>query len=110
MQNSGQPLTYVLVLVAAAALIGFPYTGGFYSKDGIIEEAAVGTNLGGLVPYFITIFGAALTATYATRLIYYLFEGPAKINNKKFTINESGKILLFPIIILGICCTVGGSR
>jgi NADH-ubiquinone oxidoreductase chain 5 len=31
------PLTYVIMLIASLALMGFPFTSGFYSKDLILE-------------------------------------------------------------------------
>src|SRR4051794_33140247 len=66
------PKTNVLMLIGCAALAGFPFTSGFFSKDEIIA-AAWERNFG---IWFVGIITALLTAYYTFRLYFRVFQGP----------------------------------
>ena len=66
------PWTNRLMLVGCAALAGFPFTSGFFSKDEIIGETWRHNWLVGLV----ALFTAFLTAYYTFRLYFQVFQGP----------------------------------
>ena len=66
------PITNILMLVGCAALAGFPFTSGFFSKDEIVAAAfARNWLLGGVL-----LFTAFLTAYYTFRLYFRVFQGP----------------------------------
>ena len=49
------------MLVGTLALTGFPFTAGYFSKDAIIEAAAVGNNPMATYGFIMTVAAAALT-------------------------------------------------
>jgi NADH-quinone oxidoreductase subunit L len=66
------PKTRWLMLIGCAALAGFPFLSGFYSKDEIVASAWEQSKLLALV----MLFTAFLTAYYSFRLYFRVFEGP----------------------------------
>jgi NADH-quinone oxidoreductase subunit L len=87
------PYTFVTFVAAWAAIVGFPLTSGFFSKDAILLEAFsshIGTEgrsingtealwewpkATGMVLYFMGLVGAVMTAFYMTRLLIGIFYG-----------------------------------
>lgn len=67
------PFTYTCFLVGSLALMGFPYTTGFYSKDFILEVAYSSQSFLGYIAYLCGLLAAACTAFYSFRLIYLTF-------------------------------------
>src|SRR6202007_213326 len=63
------PFTYGVMVVGTLALTGFPFTAGYFSKDAIIEAAAVGTNAMAAYGFIMTVAAAALTSVYSWRPI-----------------------------------------
>ena len=77
----GMPWTGYAMLAGALALIAFPFTAGYYSKDKIIEEAYVyATAHGalGYLPWIFLVLGVILTATYTFRAWYLAMTGGPK--------------------------------
>src|SRR5256714_10902281 len=66
------PWTNVLMLIGCAALAGFPFTSGFFSKDEIVARA-LHVNL---VLWAVVLFTAFLAAYYTFRLYFRVFQGP----------------------------------
>jgi NADH-quinone oxidoreductase subunit L len=66
------PKTNILMLLGCAALAGFPFTAGFFSKDEIIAQTWSHSMLLGVV----LLFTAFLTAYYTFRLYFQVFQGP----------------------------------
>jgi NADH-quinone oxidoreductase subunit L len=66
------PITFASWMIATAALTGFPFLAGFWSKDEII--ATVGKN-GYDVFFYLGFVSAFLTAAYMTRATYLTFFG-----------------------------------
>ena len=66
------PLTFWCFLIGSLALVAFPGTAGFFSKDEILFEAYAN---GHLDLYYMGLFGAWLTAIYTFRLIFIAFFG-----------------------------------
>jgi len=76
----GMPWTGYAMLAGALALIAFPFTAGYYSKDRIIEEAyiyATAHHPGplGYLPWIFLVLGVILTATYTFRAWYLAMTG-----------------------------------
>src|SRR5687768_5501757 len=69
------PWTRWLMLIGCLALAGAPFLSGFFSKDEIVISAWDRSVLLGLV----MLFTALLTAYYAFRLYFRVFEGPELI-------------------------------
>jgi NADH-quinone oxidoreductase subunit L len=66
------PITFACWMIATAALTGFPFLAGFWSKDEII--ATVGKN-GYDLFFYIGFVSAFLTAAYMTRATWLTFFG-----------------------------------
>jgi NADH-quinone oxidoreductase subunit L len=66
------PITNWLMLAGCAALAGFPFMSGFFSKDDIIAQTWSHSTLIGAV----ALFTAFLTAYYTFRLYFQVFQGP----------------------------------
>jgi NADH-quinone oxidoreductase subunit L len=61
--------------VGSIALIGFPGTAGFYSKDAIIEAAYGSQGIGAQFAFWCGVIAALLTSFYSWRLLFMTFEG-----------------------------------
>lgn len=95
------PFTYTCFLVGSLALMGFPYTTGFYSKDFILEVAYSSQSLIGFTAYWCGLLAAICTAFYSFRLIYltFLTEFGGSRSLVKH-IHEPNFKMTFPLIVL----------
>ncbi len=75
------PFTTAMMAIGTLALIGFPFTAGFYSKDAIIEAAYMSTRPGHVLAFLATVIAAFMTSFYSWRLFFMTFEGPARWQN-----------------------------
>jgi NADH-quinone oxidoreductase subunit L len=91
------PFTYWTMVIGSLALTGFPLTAGFFSKDGIIEAAFVGTNPMALYAYALTVVAAALTSFYSWRLIFVTFHGSPHDPHHYAQAHESPPVMLIPL-------------
>ena len=91
------PFTYAVMLIGTLALTGFPLTAGYFSKDAIIEAAAVGTNPMASYGYLMTVGAAALTSFYSWRLIFKTFHGAPHDHHHYEAAHESPKVMLIPL-------------
>jgi len=66
------PITYWTFLLGSIAIAGVPPLAGFFSKDEILFETAVG---GHWILWTIAALTALLTATYMFRLVFLTFHG-----------------------------------
>ncbi len=101
---SRMPVTSLTFLAATMALMGIPFTSGFFSKEEILMAAH-----GGPAPLFwlamITVF---FTAFYMGRLTTALFLKPRPVGEDHHPVHESGWIVLIPLVILAIFSLGGG--
>jgi NADH-ubiquinone oxidoreductase chain 5 len=67
------PFSYAMIFIGSAALIGFPFLTGFYSKDAILELAYAKYTVFGHYAYFLGSFAAFCTAFYSMRLLNLVF-------------------------------------
>lgn len=91
------PVTFVLFLVATLALIGFPYTAGFFSKDAILALSLEHSS----AMLVIMMVASALTALYMGRLIGMVFLGSAR-SNEAATAKEGTPTYIIPMAVLGL--------
>ena len=114
------PITWLTAWVGTLALIGFPFTAGFYSKDSIIEAVAESSRFGSEVAYWSVLLGVLVTSFYSFRLLYLTFHG-----RPRYTIDvgagdhppdgvlqhvphESPMVVTVPLILLAIPSIVIG--
>lgn len=69
------PITHWCSLLGSIALIGFPFTSGFYSKDLIIEAVHKSNLWGAQVAYYSLLAGVFVTAFYSFRMYFLVFHG-----------------------------------
>ena len=69
------PFVFVCMLVGSLALVAFPFTAGYFSKDEILHQAYLSGHHG---LWMAGLFGAFLTALYSFRLIFVVFFGPER--------------------------------
>jgi NADH-quinone oxidoreductase subunit L len=67
------PMTALMMLVGTLALIGFPGTAGFFSKDAIIEAAYASHTPGAQFAFLATVVAACMTSFYSWRLFFMTF-------------------------------------
>jgi NADH-quinone oxidoreductase subunit L len=102
------PFTYVTMVIGTLALTGFPLTAGYFSKDAIIEAAAVGTNSMATYGAIMTLAAAALTAFYSWRLIFKTFHGEPHDREHYEAAHESPIVMLIPLAVLAIGSIAAG--
>ena len=104
------PITHLLMLAGGVALIAFPYTAGWYSKDAIIEATEVSPGTMGGYAYFMTMAAALLTAFYTTRLVFMTFWGKSRMSaDVAKHVHEQPLVMLIPMSVLAIGALFGGA-
>ena len=102
--RKAMPITFGIYAIATLALCGVPlFFSGFWSKDAIIDASQKWNP--SVVPYYLMLFGAVLTAFYMTRQVSYVFFGKWRGHKPA---HESGKIMLVPMAILAFFCVALG--
>ncbi len=96
-------ITFFTFAMGYLAIIGFPFTAGFFSKDHIIESAFEHSTLIGV----LALIGAGITAYYMTRLMMMTFFGEKRWG-KDVHPHESPLVMTIPLIILAIASIVAG--
>ncbi len=102
------PFTYGVMLIGTLALTGFPLTAGYFSKDAIIEAAAVGTNPMAIYGFIMTVIAAVLTSFYSWRLIFKTFHGAPHDQHHYDAAHESPKVMLIPLAVLAFGSIAAG--
>ena len=107
------PLTYFTALAGSLALIGFPGTSGFFSKDIIIEAVKHSHWMGQGIIYWISylsvLLGVFVTALYTFRMFFLVFHGEEHMDNKtKKDLHESPPVITIPLILLAIPSLIAG--
>jgi NADH-quinone oxidoreductase subunit L len=101
------PLTFWATLAAWAAIIGFPFTAGFYSKDQVLGAAFDHGGVGRLA-WAIGVLTAGLTAFYMSRLLFLTFFGERRWPEGRHP-HESPAVMTVPLLVLGLLALVGGA-
>jgi NADH-quinone oxidoreductase subunit L len=91
------PFTHWTFLIATLAIIGFPLSSGFFSKDLILAKA-FGVNP---VAYFLLLGAALLTAFYMFRCYSLAFQGKARTKEADHA-HESSFFMTVPLMVLAV--------
>lgn len=103
------PITYWTSLVGSLALIGFPGTAGFFSKDALIEAVGHADRAGSDYAYFCVLVGVFVTALYSFRMFFLVFHGKERISDDaRGHLRESPWVVTLPLILLAIPSVVIG--
>ena len=97
------PITYWTSLVGSLALIGFPGTSGFFSKDSIIEVVHHSSLYGHELAYYAVLGGVFITAFYSFRMFFMVFHGQERMDqHTKEHLHETPWVVTGPLIALAI--------
>ena len=80
------PLTFIGMWIGTLALVGTPFFSGFYSKDTIIEAAALNAHADGAswvatYGYWAVLGGVIVTSFYSFRLLFLTFYGKERFRD-----------------------------
>ncbi len=97
------PVTWLTAWIGTLALVGFPFFSGFYSKDIIIEAVHASTRFGSTLAYWSVLLGVFVTALYSFRLIYLVFHGEPRMDEKsRKDLREAPLVVTVPLVLLAI--------
>ena len=97
------PITYWTCLVGCLALIGFPGTSGFFSKDSLIDAVGASHRAGSTYAYICVVTGVFITALYTFRMFIMTFLGKERMDHHtQEHLHESPWVVTVPLIFLAI--------
>jgi NADH-quinone oxidoreductase subunit L len=97
------PITYWTCLVGCLALIGFPGSSGFFSKDSLIDAVGASHRVGSPYAYFCVVSGVFITALYTFRMFIMTFLGKERMDHHtQEHLHESPWVVTVPLILLAI--------
>lgn len=107
------PITYWTSLIGSLALIGFPGTAGFFSKDALIEAVKYshweGQGLVYWIPYLSVLLGVFVTALYSFRMFFLVFHGDERMDKEtRSHLHETPAVVTVPLVMLAIPSAVIG--
>lgn len=97
------PVTYLTMVLGTLALVGFPGTSGFFSKDVIIE--ALGYGEGGWMAFaqLLLILSVFVTSLYSFRLLFLVFHGEERMDaHTRSHVHESPWVVTLPLVLLAV--------
>jgi NADH-quinone oxidoreductase subunit L len=101
------PITFLTTMAAWLAIIGFPFTSGFYSKDQILGAAFDHGGVG-LFAWVVGVLTAGLTGFYMSRLVFLTFFGERRWPQDRHP-HESPPVMTLPLAVLGLLALVAGA-
>ncbi len=97
------PVTYWTALIGSLALIGFPGTSGFFSKDAIIEAVHASQLPGAGFAYVAVLLGVFVTALYSFRMFFLVFHGEERMDHHtREHLHESPWVVTLPLVLLAV--------
>ncbi len=97
------PITYWTALIGSLALVGFPGTAGFFSKDAIIEAVGASTIPGATFAWVLVVAGVFVTALYTFRMFFLVFHGKERMDeHTRSHVRESPLVVTIPLVMLAI--------
>jgi len=100
------PLTSTFLLIGLLALIAFPGSSGFFSKEAILV-ATYQSHTAGPTLWWFGVLGAFLTSLYSFRLLFTVCFGPANHHLKEGDYSVSSQFVL-PLLPLVTLAVIGG--
>ncbi len=95
------PITFIVLLCAALAIAGFPFTSGWASKDAILEATYQHSHW----MYWVGVITAGMTAFYVFRSIFLTFFGKYRGTGHP---HESPLVMTLPLMVLALLSLAGG--
>ena len=103
------PITYWTFLIGSLALIGFPGTAGFFSKDALIDAVGRSHLPGAGYATVCLTAGAFVTALYTFRMFFMTFHGEERMDHHtREHLHESPWVVTLPLVLLAIPSAVVG--
>jgi len=107
------PITYWTALIGSLALIGFPGSSGFFSKDLLIEAVKEshwhGQGAVYWIAYLSVLLGVFVTALYTFRMFFLVFHGEERMDKEtKSHVHETSWVVTVPLIMLAIPSAIIG--
>lgn len=97
------PITFITAWIGTVALVGVPFTSGFFSKDAIIEAVHHASRAGSGYAYACVLIGVLITALYSFRLLYLTFHGKERMDeHTRSHLHESPWVVTVPLVLLAI--------
>lgn len=100
------PITHWTFVAGWLAIIGFPFTSGFFSKDEILWMSFHSPR-GSVVLWFIGFVAALFTSFYMTRLMAMTFWGKSRVSSDVHP-HESPATMTLPLVVLGLLSLFAG--
>ena len=101
------PITSFTMLIGALALVGFPATSGFYSKDALIEAVALARVPGAGMAVLALQAGVFVTALYTFRMLFLACCGEGRMEHPE-RVRESPPSVRIPLLLLAVPSAVVG--
>src|SRR5210317_1669270 len=103
------PITYWVSLVGSLALIGFPGSSGYFSKDAILIATANSEVWGSGYAHFAVVLGVYVTAFYSFRMFFLVFHGEERMDkHTREHLHEPPAVVTVPLILLAIPSVIIG--
>lgn len=103
------PITYWVSLIGSLALIGFPGSSGYFSKDAIIEAVHHSTIPGAGFAYWMVLLGVFVTAFYSFRMFFLVFHGEERMDHHtRDHLHEPPAVVWLPLVLLAIPSAIIG--
>jgi NADH-quinone oxidoreductase subunit L len=103
------PITYWVSLVGSLALIGFPGSSGFFSKDAILIATQNSTVWGSGYAHMAVLLGVFITAFYSFRMFFLVFHGEERMDeHTREHLHEPPAVVTVPLILLAIPSAIIG--
>ena len=103
------PITYWVSLVGSLALIGFPGSSGYFSKDAILIATHNAEVWGAGYAYLAVLLGVFVTAFYSFRMFFLVFHGEERMDeHTRSHLHETPAVVTVPLILLAIPSAIIG--
>jgi NADH-quinone oxidoreductase subunit L len=98
-------ITHLTFLIGTLAIIGFPLTSGFFSKDEILAKVYEHSP----IMWGLLLLASAITALYMLRMFFLTFYGNFRgTHEQEHHLHESPLTMTLPLMILAVLSLLGG--